>query len=259
MQRLMEKTQVIVPNTEVHEGYLVLVNKNHPIRRAINTNTLVEIATDMFLEKRTAVVLNSVLRQVNSNEKIIPVSGYRSRKEQEDIFRETMLERGEAYTRTYVALPDCSEHQTGLAVDMGRKDSNNLDFIAPAFPYTGSCQMFRQIGVQYGFIERYPKGKEAITGIGHEPWHFRYVGAPHAALITGLNYTLEEYIQWIKNYLLHENPYSYAVGKQHYKIGYVPAKAGQYTSINLEGSPYTISGNNVDGFIVTIWNTDYDT
>ena len=51
---------------------------------------------------------------------------------------------------------------------------------------------------QYGWVQRYPAGKEAITGIGHEPWHFRYVGQPHATLMAERDLTLEEYIAWIR-------------------------------------------------------------
>ena len=61
-------------------------------------------------------------------------------------------------------------------------------------PYEGICQRFRELAPLYGFIERYPANKEAVTGIAHEPWHFRYVGRPHAQRMTDLGLTLEEYL-----------------------------------------------------------------
>ena len=73
----------------------------------------------------------------------------------------------------------CSEHQTGLAIDLGLA-SEEIDVIRPNFPYSGVCAAFRKQAADYGFILRYPAGKEAVTGIAYEPWHFRYVGVPHA-------------------------------------------------------------------------------
>lgn len=66
-------------------------------------------------------------------------------------------------------------------------------------PWSEICQIFRDRAADYGFIERYPKGKENITHIGHEPWHFRYVGVEHAKQMTERNPTLEEYVEWLKN------------------------------------------------------------
>lgn len=100
----------------------------------------------------------------------------------------------------------------------------------------------------YGFVERYPAGKEKITGIAHEPWHFRYVGFPHSAIMADMELALEEYVELIKNYTL-EHPLLY----KGTEIYYVPAN-GKSTEIRLpEKSIYQISGNNVDGFVVTIW------
>lgn len=87
-------------------------------------------------------------------------------------------------------------HETGLAIDVG-KELEEVDFICPEFPYEGVCQIFRELAPMYGFIERYPKGKEAVTGIAKEPWHFRYVGYPHARIIQNLGMTLEEYHAFI--------------------------------------------------------------
>ena len=97
--------------------------------------------------------------------------------EQQRIWDDSMAEHGETFTRQYVALPGCSEHQTGLAIDLG-KAAGYIDFIRPAFPYDGVCGRFRRLAARYGFIERYQRGKEEVTGISAEPWHFRYVGRP---------------------------------------------------------------------------------
>ena len=110
-----------------------------------------------------------------------------------------MAEHGETFTRQYVALPGCSEHQTGLAIDLG-KAAGYIDFIRPAFPYDGVCGRFRRLAARYGFIERYQRGKEEVTGISAEPWHFRYVGAPHAQLMETNGLCLEEYRDFLRQH-----------------------------------------------------------
>lgn len=76
-----------------------------------------------------------------------------------------------------MAFPDHSEHQTGLAIDLA-EDRPDIDFIRPQFPYEGICRKFRERAAEFGFVERYKSEKQKITGIGAEPWHFRYVGRP---------------------------------------------------------------------------------
>ncbi len=116
---------------------------------------------------------------------------------------DTMRKEGARFTESYVAHPGCSEHQTGLAIDLGER-REEIDFIRPDFPYTGICQTFRELAPQYGFVERYPKGKEGVTGIAWEPWHFRYVGCPHAQIMTKHGWVLEEYLDYLKEMQLSE-------------------------------------------------------
>ena len=130
---------------------------------------------------------------VNALHPCPPVSGWRSFEEQTDIYQNSLVKNGRSFTRKYVALPGHSEHQTGLAIDLGLRGPE-LDFIRPDFPYTGICQRFRERAVDFGFVERYPAGKEAVTGITHEPWHFRYVGPAHAREIVRRGLALEEYL-----------------------------------------------------------------
>ena len=105
-----------------------------------------------------------------------------------------MAERGIDFARKYVALPACSEHETGLAIDLAL-NAPDIDFICPEFPRTGICRKFRELAPYYGFIERYQKAKEPITGISEEPWHFRYVGTPHSVVIAEKGLSLEEYVE----------------------------------------------------------------
>ena len=136
----------------------------------------------------------------------MPVSGWRSLEEQRDIFAASLREDGEEFTRKFVALPGCSEHQTGLAIDLALK-KEKVDFICPDFPCEGICQRFRERAAAYGFIERYREEKKHLTGIAGEPWHFRYVGCPHAEIMEKLGMCLEEYREFIKRFPYGERYY----------------------------------------------------
>lgn len=121
--------------------------------------------------------------------KIIPDSGYRTIERQERLLKYYFARDGEkAYT--YVAPPRSSEHHTGLAIDVAMiKDGEYTDNI------TGEEKEIQELIAncyRYGFILRYPKGKEEITGYKYEPWHFRFVGLDLARRIHDSGLTLEE-------------------------------------------------------------------
>ncbi len=103
-------------------------------------------------------------------------------------------------------------------------------------------------------MERYPAGKEEITGIGHEPWHFRYVGVPHASIMADRGFTLEEYTDFIRQYPYGRRPYFLRRGSQEIFISYLEAASCGCTELGISGDlPYSVSGNNIDGFILTEW------
>lgn len=174
----------------------VLVNASNPIERYPGEEDLAPVMDsfpDVLMERTAAEALKALLEEIGSGDRIVPVSGWRSHREQQKIWDDTIAEKGELFTRKYVAVPGCSEHETGFAIDLA-ENAPEIDFICPEFPRTGICGKFRERAPHYGFIERYPKGKESVTGIGAEPWHFRYVGLPHSLIMTGLGLVLEEYV-----------------------------------------------------------------
>lgn len=131
---------------------------------------------------------------------IIVCSAYRSKAYQEELFNtriEAEMDNGSSYWEAYeevceeTALPGTSEHELGLAVDLVGRDYQNLDAkqgtTAVAIWLAENCHRF-------GFILRYPEGKEDITGISYESWHFRYVGEEVARIIMSEGITLEEYL-----------------------------------------------------------------
>lgn len=176
--------------------YLQLVNPAHPALLIPKDNDLIPPHPDypdILMESRSANALQALLTRLDAFDKIIPVSGFRTMQEQRTIWKQSMKEHGYLFTRQYVALPGCSEHQTGLAIDLAANDPD-IDFICPNLPDTGIYRQFRSLAASYGFILRYPAGKEHITKISEEPWHFRYVGVPYAEHITEQGLVLEEYL-----------------------------------------------------------------
>lgn len=233
----------------IHSGLLVLVNAEHPIRRR-ERPVLAPAApgSDVLLDTRAAAMLTGLISRLGAAGEIVPVSGWRSMREQREIWDVSMAENGTEFTRKYVALPGCSEHQTGLAIDLALR-SDNIDFIRPDFPYDGICGRFRALAADYGFIERYQAGKEHITGIAAEPWHFRYVGRPHARLMSDNGLCLEEYVELLRSYPYPERLLETRGGVYEADVGFACDKS----ELELPDAPYQISGNNVDGYIYTLW------
>lgn len=174
---------------------LVLVNGQHVYLPDAKQDLIpvYEDYPDILLEREAVRALSCIMEQLDGWKFIVPVSGWRSVEEQLTIYVESLQENGPEFTAKFVAMPGHSEHQTGLAIDLGLRQKS-IDFICPAFPYEGICQKFRELAPAFGFIERYPAGTEHITGIAHEPWHFRYVGMPYSEIMTFKGLTLEEYL-----------------------------------------------------------------
>ncbi len=112
-------------------------------------------------------------------------SGYRSYSLQQSLYNRYCLEDGQALADRYSARPGHSEHQSGLAFD--------LNTISQSFANTVAGQWIAAHCHEYGFILRYPKGKEHLTGYMYEPWHLRYVGVEIAGKIAESGLCLEEY------------------------------------------------------------------
>lgn len=244
------KTLTLSPD-DVHRGDLILVNRRFPV--VGEPEALADLGDQVQLENRAAQALDRLLTAVNAWPSITPVSGWRSMEEQTEIFDQSLRDSGRAFTEQYVAFPGHSEHQTGLAIDLGLT-LPEIDFIRPAFPYSGICQTVRQRAAEFGFVERYPAGKEAVTGISHEPWHFRYVGQPHAALMVERGWTLEEYHEAVKDFPLGSAPLTWEAQGVKYTVSYLAAAPSGNTSLSLDtDGPSHISGDNEAGFIITTW------
>ena len=175
----------------------LLVNADNPIPEDFKPD-VTEIAGSEYQFDRSAVgKLNQMIAQAYTDGVILyPISAYRSTESQTRNFNRKLEENKaagysdeEAYAMTaqYIAVPGTSEHSLGLAVDL-----NSLE---ESFEQTAQFKWLIEHCAEYGFILRYPKDKEDITGISYEPWHYRYVGEDHAAKIMEQGLCLEEYVQ----------------------------------------------------------------
>ena len=183
--------------------YMVLVNKESKLPdNWEETIELVDVTNGLGetyqVEKKTAEAYNS-LREELSNEGIVIEldSTYRTVAKQQEIWDNFEKEYGIEYTKKYVAVPGTSEHHTGLAIDIKIvKDGKVID---DNDEMTAEKEIFSQIHsklAKYGFILRYPVGKEDITGYGAEVWHFRYIDNESIAKeIMDKGETLEEYLK----------------------------------------------------------------
>lgn len=184
-------------------NYLILVNPLHTIPADYFDNLeLVEMRgydDEIFqVEKQTAAQFRKLQNETaQKGIEILLSSAYRSVEKQQAIKEELTAEYGEEYGKQFVAAPGYSEHHTGLALDFVAKiDGKWLIENKEIFDRAEELQPVYDILPRYGFILRYLKGKEEITGYPAEPWHIRYVGDPAvAAEITARGITLEEYCE----------------------------------------------------------------
>lgn len=258
-------------SADLGEGDLVLVNNNIQYLGSVNEDELSvvrELKNNAYSVKDYTVkvrpeamnALNEMLLAfytATGKDTIMVNAGYRTLEYQQELYDDDLASSGQN-SSTLVAKPGYSEHHTGLAVDFtvyenGKYDQSKLG--------NGEYTWIDENAHKFGFVNRYPKGKETLTMIDNEPWHYRYVGVPHATVMKNYGYCLEEYIDFIKNYTIKNGFLSVNTddGSQ-YMIYYVPMSGGDSTSVYVPATdketgtktyPYEISGNNVDGWIVT--------
>ncbi len=158
----------------------VVVNEQRPLRPVDYVPELTQVE-GYQVDPRVADGLRALLRQGRrAGLDLRIMSAYRSFGYQSALFATRAAELGEAGARRVVALPGHSEHQTGLAVDFGRRSTGECN-VEPCFAQTAEGRWLQRHAWQHGFLLRYPEGAERITGYSPESWHFRYVGRPLAA------------------------------------------------------------------------------
>ena len=184
-------------NYKDSNSIFVLVNKDNKLEDGYIPTDLVEINYNLVnkpikMRSEAAEALNNMMAEGKTNGlSLLLSSGYRSSDSQETLYSDEVATRGEGIN--YVAPPGTSEHETGLAIDI---TSNKIGCkLEDIFDTTDEGQWLRDNAHRFGFILRYPKDKEEITGYLYEPWHFRYVGVELANELYERGITLEEYYE----------------------------------------------------------------
>ena len=187
----------------MNTDYLVLVNEDNALPENYeNTVELIsymnELGNEQIIEKKTLEAFLRLKEDLLKNDGIHSEisSVYRDIETQIEIYNRYRENFGEEYAKKYVAKPGHSEHHTGLAIDIAVKTDQgwtmNIEQRLALEPVFNKVQSKLY---SYGFILRYPKGKEHITKIGYESWHFRYIDSPEIAKeISDKGICFEEYL-----------------------------------------------------------------
>lgn len=155
---------------------ILIVNKSYPLPKNYNPG----------VNPEAQAALNQMFEAARSEGLILKVaSGFRSYSTQQKLYNNYVKRDGAAAADRYSARPGYSEHQTGLAFDINKASGS--------FTGTPECNWLAANAYKYGFILRYPEGKESITGYMYESWHYRYIGIEKAEKIYNSGLTLEEY------------------------------------------------------------------
>ncbi len=272
-----EETKFITLSKEdVHKGNLILVNYKHEyvfpeediLVSMFKTSDAFSVnSTETYFQKEALDNFIRLMEDLYENsgcDDVIVVSAFRSIEKQQEIYQDRLDRFGSEYAASYVADPGHSEHHTGLALDLSIYADDGLTYDIES--YEGS-KWFMENFTEYGYILRYPADKAAITAINFESWHYRYVGLPHSLIMEKLNLCHEEYTDYLRDYtfdgkILTFDKISGTLGETSkdevsensslYYIYFVCAEDEEEVKIPLlENTEYTVSGNNVDGFIVT--------
>ncbi len=187
------------PSFDSSDWRLVLINKQHPISDKYDFK-LGTFASGMRCDER---VIEDLLLMMQAAKKdglnLVVRSPYRTSDHQEDNFNariKSYMRQGLSYMEAYkatsrvITIPGCSEHEVGLALDI---TSDTFIPLLQGFADTEEGKWLEEHSHEYGFTVRYPSGKEYITGIEYEPWHFRYVGREAAKVMKEEDLCLEEF------------------------------------------------------------------
>lgn len=193
--------QEAIKVSAIPESIPVLVNKLNPLPDKYRPNDLIypnvpfifkEKTEKRMMRKEAAHALEYLFKKAEEDDiKLAGVSAFRSQETQEGIFNNYVEKDGLEKAKTYSAYPGTSEHQTGLAIDVS--GINGTCAAEECFGQTKEAEWLSNHASDYGFIIRYPEGKQDITGYKYEAWHIRYVGIEIAKDLKAQGMTLEEY------------------------------------------------------------------
>lgn len=193
---IIDNVIMLDSSTSVPDDWrLILVNSNNAIPKGYEVE-LTQLSNGVCVDSRIYPDLQDMFDDARE-QGVYPVvsEGYRTRQQQQSIMDEKInafIDEGysrkdaQNLAKDWVALPGTSEHELGIALDINA----DTDFSSDTEVY----EWLADNAHNYGFILRYPSGKEHITGIDYEPWHYRYVGKDNAYQIYSQQITLEEFL-----------------------------------------------------------------
>ena len=261
---------VTVDADQIHRGPCILVNFDVPyifeededVYSVFKNKTKSYKVTSgsVFLRMEMINALNDMMDAFyakTENRNIMVNSGFRNAKQQQEVYDSKLQLNGAEYAEKYVQKPGYSEHHTGYAMDLAVYDEGDLEVEGDEAMWTfdGKNEYFwvDQNCDQYGFVLRYSASKEDVTRIAYESWHYRYVGIGNALTMTNMGLSLEEYVNFIKDYSYNGTRYYITADNGDiYCTYYVKSNGqdGQKIPIPKTARSYQISGNNIDGFII---------
>lgn len=243
-------------HSDIYRGDLVLVNADHEYTFPEDDANIAALSdlidsdcyrvSDYIIKLDTKVItqLNALMKgfyTATQNFDIVVIGGYRTLAEQDDRYNSGSSGFKGGY----------SDYHTARSFDMGIFPTDGLSSSGYYAPM-GEYAWISEHAAEYGFVERFPDGKEAFTGEEARTQTYRYVGVPHAAYMKQNDLCLEEYIDLLRE---HNNtdPIEFETDGKLYQIYFAPADDTGNTDIPVPANKvYDISGNNVDGFIVTV-------
>lgn len=173
------------------------------------------------------------------------VAAWRSADEQRALYQQALAQKGAQHAAAYLAIPGESEHHTGLAVDLALYFQETG--LSDDFTGSGAYAWIADNAWRYGFVQRYPAEKAAVTGISGETWHYRYVGLPHSMLMADMDFCLEEYLDFLK---------AYPFDGEHLMVSCLGVSYELYVCTGEvfvpANDPAVLSGDNDSGFVVTV-------
>jgi D-alanyl-D-alanine carboxypeptidase len=243
---VMSGQTTAIPISEITDtGYLKLVNREHRMSREPDRNLFVQ-AWPTVPVRATYITLHisalnavSALFDVARNESSIGTllvgSGYRNFSRQEQIYNNST-------NRDFVLPPGHSEHHTGLGIDISAVGIGMFEI-----GNTAEGRWLADNSWKFGLILRYPENRKDVTGVAYEPWHFRYVGQPHAWYMWENDMVLEEYLEFLRE--IGEN--TATLNGREYTVLYQMPFNGMLQI--PQNSEFTVSSDNIGGFIITSW------
>ncbi len=257
-------TELQVPKNDIHKGSLIFVGSNYKV--VYPTDELITLlgnkTTSYSIRDNNVIVHKSILTDLNSMMDAFKTTAgkagltvwnaFRDEEVQAKLYNDYVANNGEEAAKQIVSKAGESDHNTGLGFSLKVFTGG----VAYQLWEVEGYEWLQENCYSYGFIERYPKNKIDRTNINYSSaYYIRYVGVPHAEIMKSKDFCLEEYLAFIKDFSFDKTHYECTLNNgDSYEIYYVSAETTEET-VNVpvpKDYEYTISGDNMNGFIVTV-------